>query len=202
MTKERMKPAPPTVAVYWQATVTKTDSGKLVRKTRRYRARSFVGQFIQVVNRNIFGQAQSATGIDSVSYSLSATSPNIDAVVSGFGIEAKGIVAGLGNTAVAATDTYLATPIVSGTGTNQLVYNATTGEGAVGVGASLTSQDLTRSLGNSSGAAVLVEEIGLVVSQQIAATQRGFLILRDLTGTITVGDGESLTITYTIQTSI
>jgi len=198
------KNPPPTLTVYWKGVITDTATGKVVRKTRKYRARSFHNAFLKFATYYLFGQTSAPTlnDIDGTSRTLSSAFPVHTSTVVSHGLETEGIVCGTSSAAIDATDDYLTTPILEGTGSGQLTYgNNTTSTGAVASGTSITSFDITRPIANSSGGTITVEEIGLIMSVSISASARGFMFLRDLTGGVDVGDGQTLTVTYTITTT-
>ena len=191
------------MAVYWKAVISDTATGKVVRKTRKYRARSFHNAFLKLATYYLFGQTTAPTlnDIDSVSRTVSTSRPVHTSTVVGHGLETEGIICGTSAAAVDATDDYLTTPIVDGVGSGQLSYgNNTTTTGSVASGTSITSFDVVRPIANSSGGSITVVEIGLIMSVSISASARGFMYLRDLTGGVDVGDGQTLTITYSITT--
>jgi len=198
------KNPPPTLTVYWKGVITDTATGKVVRKTRKYRARSFHNVFLQLATRYMFGaSAPNVIDIDGNTRNPATfLQPVHTSTVSGHGFETEGIVCGTSSAAVDAGDYYLTAVITDGTGSGQLSYgNNTTSTGSVATGSSITSFDVTRPIANSSGGTITVEEIGLVMSISITAVVRGFMYLRDLTGGVDVGDGQTLTVTYTITTT-
>lgn len=109
-----------------------------------------------------------------------------------------GIWIGTGTTAVALTDYTLATKIAHGTGATQMTYQATT----TGTITSNRQYTVSRAFGNTAaGGDIIVAEIGIVVSTQYETTTEGFfLIERTVLGsTVTVSDGQTLTVEYTID---
>lgn len=109
-----------------------------------------------------------------------------------------GIIVGTGNTAVAIDDRYLATRIAVGTGSTQLTYGAHT----FSTVSSYRQFTVSRAFGNpSSGGSITVAEIGIGVSSQYETTTAGlFMIERTVLGsTVTVSDGQTLTVEYTID---
>ena len=64
----------------------------------------------------------------------------------------------------------------------------------------MTSQFVvTRDFANNSGGTITVEEIGLVIYY---ASNENFLILHDVTGSINVLNGKTLTVNYQIEANV
>ena len=198
-----MKVAPPTLAIYWQAEVTKTETKKLVRRTRKYRCRSFVGNFLRTLHMQMSTTAATITDTAASSFTAATNSVNFSVSFTATDHQ-EGIVLGTGTTAVTAADYVLATLITDGVGAGQLDYPASTTVGSLAIGSSTAAYDISRSFANSSGGSITVQEIGLVcgVDETGAPGTRSVLMIRDLTGGIAVGNGQTLTVTYTITTTI
>ena len=111
-----------------------------------------------------------------------------------------GIVVGTGSNPVTIGDYRLQTKINSGVAAGELQYG-TVSYGAPSSDATKTTFRTTRVFTNNSGGAVLITEIGLVMSHNISTlTETDFriepyLIMRDLTS-INVADGQQVTINY------
>lgn len=112
------------------------------------------------------------------------------------GTSTYGIMIGSGTTAEAVTDTALAVKIAHGTGSGQLQYGTVT-YGAPSTTATTTTFRFTRVFTNGSGGTVTVEEIGLVFG-----SGSPILGARDLTGTISITNGQQLTVNYDFTTTI
>lgn len=117
------------------------------------------------------------------------------------GDSSYGIVVGTG-TAAEANDNYqLQSQCTHGTGTNQFLH------GSVGltepkVAAGNVDYVLERSFTNESGDTIIVNEVGVYIKMWDAGnTMRYFCILRDLTGGVSVGNGEILVVEYTVRTT-
>jgi hypothetical protein len=119
--------------------------------------------------------------------------------------DTHGIIAGTGTTAVSPSDHTMATKIVQGTGTNQMVYRDMVVSGVQVVG-SQVKQTLTRTLENLSGNSISVSEIGVVAKvHQVAVSVPVFYvqIIRDVLGTPLVIDSDSsVVIDYLVYTEI
>ena len=120
-------------------------------------------------------------------------------------VDTRGIMVGTGNTAPNISDYYMETPIASGGGLGQLNYSAMA-VGFPAINASISQITLTRNFANASGAAITVEEIGLVTrayDRTATPVVRYFLILRDvIAGGIAVPDGDTLTVNYRLQAEV
>lgn len=203
----RLPAAPPTLTIYWQAEIRKTDTGRLVRRTRKYRSRSFVNNFLRMFQRMMENASVSVTDISNTARTIngiSASSWRTNITPTGGASIDRGIRVGSGTTAVDGSDINLATLITDGTAAGELAYSTTNSVGGLAAGASITSFDLTRSFGNSSGGTVSVEELGLCLTFLASDTNTyAFLLIRDLVvSTISVLDGETLTVVYTIKTTV
>jgi hypothetical protein len=111
---------------------------------------------------------------------------------------------GMGSGSVSIVDKYLGSSINTGTGYNQLVYNAQTvsQDTSDSVSAQVT---MTRTFTNSTGATVTVNEVGLSLAAYDINTNstHEYLCGRDLiTGGIGVNNGATLTVNYRIKTTL
>lgn len=110
-----------------------------------------------------------------------------------------GLLVGTGITAESINDTALVTKIAHGTSAGQIQYGTMT-FGAPSTTATTTTFRFTRVFTNGSGGAIGVEEFGLA-GENSNLTNR-FLLLRDITGTITVNNGQALTLNLDFTTTI
>ena len=194
-----------------------------------YQSRSFVKAFLQMLFCETSGETESVIDISNTSRSIAGSTegslrgshPGLDAGEDSFTSTSSqtsvynnvyaddcGIVIGTGSTAVAVADDNLATPIVHGAGSGQMIHygcwalNYTTG-------ASSSSFDIERIFRNDSGGSIVVAEIGVYIRAGFDTTGGtsesevvGFCILRDVLGaTVTVLNGEYLKVKYTITVS-
>jgi hypothetical protein len=162
---------------------------------RRYRSRSFVANFINIMFANLSGQNVTLVNTGGSTYgsfgrtALSANDSSNDA--------SYGIQIGSGTTAPAITDYRLTQLIPNGTSAGQMQY------GAVNVMSPVINTTnntgyitVTRAFTNNSGGSITVSEVGLVVN----AFSQYTLIIHDLLPTpITVPNGSTLSIAYEIQ---
>lgn len=106
-----------------------------------------------------------------------------------------GIVVGTGTNAVAITDTALQTPIATGSGAGQLNYQLMRSATVPTISSTQLVWTWGRDFINNSGGSITVQEIGQVLDD----TSGGwfFLIMRDLTGGVAVGNTKTLSVDYT-----
>jgi hypothetical protein len=121
--------------------------------------------------------------------------------------ENNGIVIGTGTTAVDATDTSLETPIADGIASGEMEH-FTCGVGNFATVSTTASFDIERLFRNSSGDAIVINEVGIysVVTNTATGFETGnpylrhVCMLRDvLSSGFSVPDGEYLRVVYTIS---
>jgi len=194
------------------ATLTVRDAeGKIIQR-RRLKIKSFVKQFLQlleVITSHSIGSPGSTLSVRDTTNTLRTLTCggtlyaySVFAALSPAGNNAYGIVAGTGTTAEGVEDYALATIIAHGTGAGQLSYGATSYTTAT-VSDGNVDLIFTRTFVNGSGGTVTVQEIGLYFAQTDSGlVNRYFCGLRDLTGAISVGNGQTLTVQYDFRTTV
>lgn len=177
--------------------VTVADArGRVTRRTRLRRSRSFVYAFLRWFNTHAVGAIKSCPDITNTSRNIPATA--LSAWQGGAGDTTRGNVVGTGTTVPGNTDYELATPIAHGTGAGQLSYQGQTTLDAAVVGANV---DLTmqRAMINNSGASITVNEIGIHFQD---ANPYTYLAVRDkLAAGVAVPAGSTITVQYTWRTT-
>jgi len=184
--------------------------GQLLEKIKQ-KSRSFLKQFIQLIEVQTNQASKTITDITGTNRSVGAVDMNLFCVPGGghgyvdptyreVQTENIGVVVGSGTTAVTPTDTKLETKIAHGTGSGQLVYLGC-GLKPVVISGSDAYVDLIRFFENQSGGNVTINEVGIYA---IAATQQwGFCICRDvLSSSITVADGQLLKVRYRVKVTV
>lgn len=175
----------------------KDKNGKIVSKKTR-KSRSFVIQFLQGLETMM---TQSAT----VSQTDTGGTPRTPAThatnlscLAGVGAATWGIQVGTGTTAPTNTDNAVETQIAHGAGAGQLNYGAVAAVSAGVVGANV---DLlfSRTFSNASGGTISPTEATLV---WITTGPYIFLIIRDTFSAVQVLNGQTLTVTYTLRTTV
>ena len=186
--------------VYYTVEV-RDKEGKLLKRLRR-RSRSYVRQWNDIIcvqmcpstNRTI----KDTGGVNRTTIN----SDNLGAEP-GAGALTRGIIVGIGSTAVSISDYALGTECVEGTGADQLNYLAQTYT-APAVSGSECSFTTTRVANNNSGNTVTVTEIGIyVLAVDSGSTSRIFLGIRDvLASSQAVPDGGAITVVYTLKVTV
>jgi len=168
---------------------------------RRYRSRSFVIGFLNVLFTNLTGQKITNINTSGGSYTINYTDEML--VTDSSNDNNYGIQIGTGTTAPSITDTRLSQLITNGTGVGQMQYGGVNVTGPVTNTTNNTGYiTITRTFTNNSGASITVSEVGLVAYSGTLglASNQYYLIIYDLLPTpITVPNGSSLSISYEIQ---
>ena len=177
-------------------------NGRLLRKGRRRRANSFVGNIVALLfcitsysTTTYVAQAGYPSEIRDRTGALRniLMSAGITAAAS-YGTHSYGIRVGTGTTAVAIDQYDLASPITHGTAAGQLLYGDTLVE-PITRGTTEWLFRIIRSFSNSTDSTITVNEVGLFL--QIPA-----MLARDLTGGIPVPSGATITFRYIISHSV
>jgi len=197
--------------LYFQLTVTDTKTGKIIRKTRKRLCRSFVIQYLKLLEttmrhvHNYAGDVISVTDTGNTARNVQATNRSVYDFWSLDAPEDEdtyGIVVGSDNTAVDNLDYKLNTQIADGQAAGELDYSAHTWLTSAEVGANVDMK-IQRPFINNSGGNVTIEEAGIyVICLDSNDVLRYFCIVRELTGTVTVADGQTATIDFTFRTTV
>jgi len=207
--------------LFWQITVTDTKTGKIIRKTRKRLCRSFVKQYLQlqeaffrhaigadgdIVNIIDTSNTSRAAQMGSIYTAMAHTPKYILAVDAIEDDDTYGIVVGSDNTAVDNLDYKLNTQIADGQAAGELDYSSHTWVTSAEVGANIDFK-VQRPFINNSGGNVTIEEAGIYTytwCRKGDAYDTGYIfcIVRELTGTITVADGQTATISFTFRTTV
>ena len=202
-----MFPLAPNALLYYRLEVSDRQ-GRLLRRTRLYRSHSFVEQYAQHL-RAWFRNSNESSVVDTGGTSRTILNPSSGAnvwmqVIANAAAAANyGIRVGTGTTAVAMTNRQLATLIADGVGAGQLDYGGTT-VGAHAQSGAAANFTLSRTFANTSGASITVREIGIACYTVILGpTDTYHLLVRDVLGTaVAVGDGQTLSVSYTIRIQV
>jgi len=198
--------------LYLQITVTDTKTGKVIRRTRKRLCHSFVLQFLQLFEvsiRHAFAVAGDIISIkDTGNVARSIQASTLPLAYATWAIDCPedddtyGIVVGSDNTAEANTDYKIITQIADGAAAGELDYSAHTFTTSAEVGANVDLK-IQRPFINNSGGNVTIEEAGIYTEHNdTSAAARFFCIVRDTTGTVTVADGQTATISFTFRTTV
>jgi hypothetical protein len=122
----------------------------------------------------------------------------------GEGVGDYGIVVGVSDIANTINQYSMGGQIQHGSGTNQLMYGAMTIESPSNPsGTNNWVVRLIRTFSNSSGSAITVKEIGIIVkTMDTSPTARYFLIARDVISPVTVPANSTLTVRYILKITV
>lgn len=190
--------------LYYQLEV-RDASGRRIRRTRRHRCHSFLGQMAQFMEsiigvRQVANVRNTANVLQTINDPGFITNQAMLVGTAGSPTRPNCIVVGTDATAVVGTDFNLGGFIGNGTGGGQLLFSLGT---VANVSAGATSAEIviTRSFSNSSGGTITVREIG--VRAFIPQLGTFFQIIRDvLLVAEVVGTGQVLTVVYTIKIEV
>jgi len=186
------------IGIYYQITV-KDKTGKVIKKTRVRRSKSCVLQFLKLLSAQMMQAVTSIKDVTNTAKNVSEYASNF-ATDGAIGSVDKGIVIGTGTTAPDNTDVALETKIAHGSGATQINYAANSYVGAQVVGANVDFQTV-RSMQNLSGSPINVTEAGIQALMYSAGNFYA-LIVHDVFTAVPVADGQTITVTYTIRTTV
>ncbi|MBA7530979.1 hypothetical protein ES705_23190 [subsurface metagenome] len=186
------------IGIFYQLTV-KDKNGKVVRKTRLRRSKSFCIAFLKMlqVQNAILGvplNIKDTLGADEACDPFDTMFKTLQAA----GSATLGLLLGTGTTAVDNLDYVMETQIAHGNAATQLEYGGMTEVGATEVGANVDYQ-LLRSCLNNSGDTIQVTEAGVYGMIKAAKTA---LMIHDVFTAVPVLNTETITATYTIRTTV
>jgi len=186
--------------VYYQLVLT-DKNGKVIRRFRKRLSRSFVIQFLEMIDSltNITGGIATITDISNNERTPVDTS--VLSMNGGAGDVYRGIVVGTGTGAESNTNYCLGTQIAHGSAANQLNYGVQSIVPTQVVGANVDLV-LSRVFTNNSGASITVTEIGVYAYITATSTQTGCIIRDLLAAGVAVGNGQQLTVSYTLRTTV
>jgi hypothetical protein len=185
-------------------TVITDEKGKIVKRGRWRKSRSFVKAFLQHVYGSLFSATISVIDTGNAARTLTSptgyTQPHLD-INAAADNSAYGFVVGTGTTAPTNTDYALVAQIGQGTGENQLDH----GVHSVTIPAVVSGNVdmvISRAFYNGSGATITVKEIGIYCRSYDGA-MRYFCVVRDvLAASVDVLDTQTLTVQYTLRTTV
>ena len=186
----------PGVHIYIDGVIKEGD--KVVKKVRKQKGHSFVKQFAQILLTRLAAFSSSTT-LD-ITNTARADYPAYSLDIGGAANDdLHGLVIGSNATGVTINDYTLNTKIAHGVNAGQLQYSAVT----AGLPTSDTTSSyfvITRVFTNGSGGNVSINEIGIYAYQSVGYY---FCLSRDvLAATITLTNGQNLTLNYTIKATI
>jgi len=124
-------------------------------------------------------------------------------VAAGSGNADYGLVAGTGTDAESINNYQLKTKIAHGSGSGQLQYGIVTGSTPAVIGGNV-DMTISRSLVNGSGNSITIREDGMYVRvKDFADASRYFCVIRELLDSpLTVNNGQTYTMQYTLRTTV
>jgi hypothetical protein len=168
------------------------DSAGNVVKTVEAESDSFVRNFLLLLQAGFQNAAVATTDVNGVSRACLG----FNSLAAAVGVTNSNIVVGSGTTPVTPSDYKLESQITFLEHVQLLLTQPTA---PVVNGSNIESRMFRRSFNNRTGAAVLVNEIGVYV---ISSTY-SIMILRDVLGTsISVGNNQTLQIEYIVRTAV
>jgi len=183
-------------------------NGRLVKDSGLKPACSYVIQFLQFIEGCFRGSDLNATDVDNTSQMIVNYGAQCNYTLpanAGAGIDTYGLVVGTnaGATAESNTNYKLDTKILhSGVGAaGRLNYQAVTFTAAGVVGANVDFS-VNRAFVNETGSDIVVREIGIIGRTFDGAAWHYFLLLRDVVPDFTVTAGYTLTVVYTLRTTV
>ena len=183
--------------------VVRDPDGKIITDTGNKPAKSFVIAFLKFIYGLFTAPANvSVTETDGSSgyvYQSGQTTNNQFYVLQVGGYSQFGVVVGTGDTAETNTDYQLETQLTEGLGLGNITHGDVVVGPAAVVGANV-DLEVKRVFTNLTGSSIVVKEAGIYTS----FFEVGFhCIVRDvLSGTVTVPDKCSLTVIYTVRTTV
>jgi len=181
-------------------------NGKII-KYHKQRSHSFVSNFLNLLGTQFYNPE----GGSNILYNIITTSNSSDSCVGIMAINVSngnssyGMVIGTGTATPTPNDYQLEMQINNGTSSNQMVYGAHSfvpSSNSVNVSGSTSSFQIIRTFTNSSGSAITVSEVGIItqILNKSDTNYDNILIVHDLLSSpISVPNGSTLTITYTIS---
>jgi hypothetical protein len=193
---------------YWEIEI-RDKNGKLLER-KRFKSHSWLRQFIDWLRMCAYQLKTTATvntmTINDVT-NTARTVPNTStqyagAFVMGYNAPANtsdyGLVVGSGDAPNSISTYALASQIIHGSGSGQLIYGATTVEAVANPSGGDLQFRVIRPFTNNSGASVTVKEVGIYGNlRDSGGADRSFAIARDvLPSPSSVPDGATMTLRY------
>ena len=179
----------------------------------------FTQNFAKFMYRQLNNTARPIIAIDNVSYSIPGSAVQMEVISSGgYNVPlssaigalnqpgwSRGIVIGIGTTPTSMTDYFLETPIEHGTSSGKMLYYGGFVEGFT-IGANYAQFTVYKTIENSSGASITINEIGLTGcsrdengSPHLLPHKYALITRNILTSPVTVANNEILKVAYTIK---
>jgi len=173
-------------------------NGKTISEVT-HEMKSFVLQFLQLLEAHMYPSVN--VNIQDVTDTTKSVTKGTVTFHSEWAVtdDDRGIMVGIGTTPPTNTDVAMETKIVHGTGAGQLSYGATSKTTTTEVGANIDFV-FTRTFNNGSGNTINVTETGIICIATNTTTY--FLIAHDTFSAVAVANGQTLTVNYTLRTTV
>ena len=183
--------------------VVKDRNGVILSDTKHKPAKSFVIQFLEFIYGLFRGSDTMATAVDNTEkpiYEADYTYSSLFSANEGVGGGLYSVVVGTndGESPESNMDYSLDTKIAQGSGSGQMMHGVTT-IGEVGVVGANVDVEWKRVFTNLSGAQIIVKEVGMRTRYY---TLYYHLAIRDVITQVAVPDNCSLTVYYTLRTTV
>ncbi len=184
--------------------VVRDPEGKIVTDTGRKPAKSFLIQFLEFIYAMGNGATFNATdqgGNENTIYHTGTTCNYILEAKGPVNEAGWGIQVGTGDTGETNTDYVLETKLYEGVGAGNITHGVTTIVAAAVVGANV-DVEIYRPFTNNTGSTIIVKETGIMVRYRYLSLRYHLLIRDVFPGPVTVPDKFTLTIYYTLRTTV
>jgi len=200
------------LGLYYRTIIT-DKNGKIVKRSGWRKNKSFVIGFLKHIDAlcsreaNLAGNIVATVDTGGVSHDLQCTigcAWNATATLMIFAPDDNdvyGIVVGTGTTPPTNSDYRLEAKIAQGVGAGQLDYG-THSRTAPEVVAGNVDFVMSRTFYNGSGASIIVNEIGIYCCSVIGTAYYYFCLVRDVITATTVANTQTLTVQYTLRTTV
>ena len=173
------------------------ENNKIIKQSKEKRANSFLKQFIQALDNQFTRYYGSVLDTSNTSRTWASIVTSAAITNDNYGIQV-----GTGSTAVTINDYKLETQIPHGSTSGKLQYGIMQ-YGIPAFTSTTGTLRFTRVFTNASGGTITVNEIGLASLAYISATNRYFLLMRDiLSPGVPILNGQSMTLNYNMTTTI
>lgn len=174
--------------------------GRLIKK-RKVKSKSLVANFMKLINIRMHNKTETLKDTGGTEHSVAPGDVTLCEVEAPEGNDTFGILIGMDMTSPTANDYKLWNQILHGTGANQMTHRATSCSG-VTVADPDSYVEISRLFINESGADIDVNECGFAYHLTVGGVDIFVLVCRDVVSpTVTVPDGGTLTVKYTVKVS-
>ena len=184
------------IGLFYQITV-KDKNGKIIKKTRMRKSKSFVIAFLQLLECQGMGVQPTIKDTSAANITAIKNATNLDLAALESDVT-RGILVGTGTTTPTNADYVMETLIVDGNGAGEMEYAAQAYVSAQEVGANVDLQ-FSRTIQNLSGNTINITEAGIC---NVFNTNKKAMTVHDVFTAVPVADGQTITVTYTLRTTV